>query len=38
MIDGINTFLRQDVAERVSFEAGMGALSELLEETNHETI
>jgi len=38
MIDGINAFLRQDMAERMSFEAGVDALSELLEETSHETI
>jgi flagellum-specific ATP synthase len=38
MIGAINAFLRQDMAERVNFEAGMGALKELLEETNHEKV
>jgi flagellum-specific ATP synthase len=38
MIGAINTFLRQDMAERVNLEAGMGALKELLEETNHEKV
>jgi flagellum-specific ATP synthase len=38
MIDGIHTFLRQDMAERVSFEAGIGELRKLLEETDHEEV
>lgn len=38
MIDGINTFLRQDIAEKVAFEAGIDKLRELLQEEDHEKV
>jgi flagellum-specific ATP synthase len=38
MIDRINTFLRQDIAERVSFEVGVNRLKNLFEDVDHETV
>lgn len=38
MIGRINTFLRQDIAEKVSFEVGVNRLKKLFEDAGHETV
>jgi len=38
MIEKINAFLRQDIAEKVSFEVGISRLKKLFEDVDHETV
>ncbi len=38
MIDRINAFLRQDIAEKVTFEAGINKVKELFQDTDHEKV
>jgi flagellum-specific ATP synthase len=38
MIERINAFLRQDIAEKVSFEVGISRLKKLFEDVDHEAV